>query len=141
MGSNRKYYPALKTERIEVKQHRPERESQKAQEVADLKREVGRLTRQNASLRRRMEKAVASKDAFEGCDRAHSMPIETVPLTPEVLQDAHNRMIANFGAPQTRMIPKGTCPVEGCNGALRRVDLGRLVIDVCPNCKYKHKVT
>lgn len=100
-------------------QHRPAKDSQRAHEVADLKREVGRLIIQNASLKRHTE-------------------LGGTVLTPEVVEDAYKRMIENIVKPQEKFTPPNTCP--NCGSVYWRVDLGRVVLDICPSCKTKTKV-
>lgn len=103
-------------------QHRPGREAVvKSKELAEAKRELHRLGKENARLRKKVAKTVASADVFEG------------PLLVDILPEAVDNLLKSQQSAPT--CPNCTIPI-----VLKIVDLGDKKFFVCPICKYRAKL-
>lgn len=107
--------------KLRQQQHRPARDTKRAREVADLKRENNKLARQNARLRKQAERAERTRDAFE--DVSESPESTTAPSA------AQN----GAGSP--------SCTTPDCSGVTRLLSLGPFTFRVCPECKARSRVS
>jgi hypothetical protein len=119
----------MSIKKLRQKQHRPERDKQKAREIADLKRQNHQLQRQVARVRKTAVKAIVA--------HCESTLVGDV-LTGKLVEDAAAAMTQNYGSPQVEYLPRGAfCPTPDCNTELKYLDLGEKSFMVCPVCKYR----
>jgi hypothetical protein len=117
--------------KVRQQQHRPARDNQRSRELNDLRRENNRLAKQNARLRKQVVKVVESTNMFEGADISLEAVKDGGPLTPEIIEQAHQRSTASKDEPG--------CSTPECCGTMKVVDLGRAKFLVCPLCKARVK--
>lgn len=114
---------------VRQSQHRNERDKVKSRELADTKRQMHQLQRQNAQLRRKLDKVEGAALMFTGLDASEATEVAAGGvLTPEVLDDARKRMEANYGAAH--------CP-NGCGPLRGPISLGPKTAWVCGVCKWR----